>query len=176
VSIENSEAVTQDANTRVRNEVVPCLALGIVNRILICTLCVFLFQLGTTQAADYAYQAEADYFEKHVTDSDTLLTSLYKESKVLLLGAANHRNMQHHLILIDLLKQVGTDPKLKYLVLEQSYENDDLYRDLSFDDVFTVLRTHQFGSDHERLLTLCWSREWTWVYTHLFPIVQESTG
>ena len=43
---------------------------------------------------------------------------------------------------------------------------------MSLDDVFTVLRTHQFANDHERLLTLCWSREWSWVYTHVFPVIQ----
>lgn len=47
------------------------------------------------------------------------------------------------------------------------------YRKLSFEDVFTVLRTNRFRSDHERLLTLCWSHEWAWVYTHVFPVVQE---
>lgn len=130
-------------------------------------------QPSAIPAADYEYQAEADYFDKHVTDAATLITKLYKESTVLLLGAANHRNMQHHLTLIDLLREVGMDPNLKFLVLEQSYDNDDLYRKLSFEDVFTVLRTHRFKSDHERLLTLCWSREWTWVYTHVFPVVQE---
>ena len=108
-----------------------------------------------------------------MTDAQSLLVGLYKESNVLLLGAANHRDMQHHLILIDLLKEVGTDPNLKYLVLEQFAENDEFYHKLSFNDVFDVLKTHRFGSDHQRLITLCWSREWTWVYTHLFPVIQD---
>src|ERR1700692_634392 len=139
-----------------------------------CILCLWLALAPVAaRSGDYQYQAESDYFDKHVTDADTLLSSMYGDSKLLLLGAANHRNMQHHLILIDLLKKVGTDPNLKYLVLEQSYENDGLYKELSLSEAFTVLRTHRFASDHERLLTLCWSREWSWVYTHVFPVVEE---
>jgi len=133
----------------------------------------FAIAVSAVRAAEYQYQAENEYFDKHVTDPKSLLVGLYRESRVLLLGAANHRDMQHHLILIDLLKEVGTDPNLKYLVLEQFAGNDPFYRKLSLDDVFNVLKTYRFANDHQRLITLCWSREWTWVYTHLFPAIQE---
>ena len=124
-------------------------------------------------AAEYQFRSENKYFDRHVTTPAALLAGFYKDSKVLLLGAANHRDMQHHLILIDLLKSVGTDPHLKYLVLEQFADNDTFYKELSFEDVLSVLKKHRFNSEHERLITLCWSREWTWVYTHIFPVVQE---
>jgi len=129
--------------------------------------------ISELRAIDYQFQVENEYFDKHATDSKSLLIDLYTESKILLLGAANHRDMQHHLILIDLLKEVGTDLNLKYIVLEQFFENDEFYRKLSFNDVFDTLKTHRFASDHQRLITLCWSREWTWVYTHLFPVIQD---
>ena len=126
----------------------------------------------SVHAKGYDFRAEAQYFDKHITSPAALLANFYANSKVLLLGAANHGNVQHHLILIHLLKSVGTDPNLKYLVLEQFADNDDFYRKLSIEETASVLQKHTFKSEHARLITLCWSREWAWVYKQLFPVIQ----
>jgi hypothetical protein len=102
-----------------------------------------------------------------------LLKKYYSDAQYLLLGAANHSNTQHHLYLIDLLKSVGHDPKLKYIVLEQFRENDDFYRRLSREGIEAVLKDYTFDGEHQKQMTLCWSNEWTWVYTHLFPVIQQ---
>jgi hypothetical protein len=122
---------------------------------------------------DYQFKAEDKYFGKNRTNATALIKKFYAEGQILLLGAANHRNVQHHLDLIDLLKDVGSDPKLRYLVLEQSHDNSEFYEKLSTTPIDEVLKTHAFPSDHARMLTLCWSREWSYVYTHVFPIVQQ---
>ena len=124
-------------------------------------------------AADYQFTAENKYFDEHRTNATALIREFYSDGQILLLGAANHRNVQHHLHLIQLLNDVGTDPKLKYLILEQSHDNADFYKELSATPIEDVLKTHKFLSEHARMLSLCWSREWSYVYTHVFPVVQR---
>jgi hypothetical protein len=142
-----------------------CAALMIVFFPLIC--------VDIARAANYEFERENRYFDKNRIDAATLLKKSYSESKGLFLGAANHRNKLHHEHLIDLLKEVGRDPRLKYLVLEQFHDNDGFYRQLSLNPISEVLKNHSFPSQHGRLITLCWSREWSWVYTHVFPVIQQ---
>ena len=98
----------------------------------------------TTAGGGYQLEAESRYFDQHRTDTTSLITQFYTEGRVLLLGAANHRNVQHHLHLIDLLKNVGTDPQLKYLVLEQTQDNAEFYRRLSTSPIEDVLKHTPF--------------------------------
>lgn len=132
-------------------------------------LAMSLFGFG----GDYQFKAENKFFDKNRTNASALIKRFYVESQILLLGAANHRNVQHHLHLIDLLKEVGNDPRLKYLVLEQSHDNAEFYKELSKSPIDEVLKIHRFPSEHARMLSLCWSREWSYVYTHVFPVVQQ---
>jgi hypothetical protein len=124
------------------------------------------------RATEYQFDAENAYFDQHRTTARSHIQKFYDEAQILLLGAANHRNFQHHLHLIDLLNEVGRDPKLRFLVLEQSHDNAEFYRELSTTPLEEVLKTHAFPSEHARMLSLCWSREWAYVYTHVFLVAQ----
>jgi hypothetical protein len=125
------------------------------------------------RAADYEFSKEAESFEQHKEDPASLLERMYNESQILFLGAANHHNFTHHDYLMALLKKVGTDPKLRFIVLEQFHDNDPFYSRLSSEPIEQVVKDYPFGNPHERAVTLCWSREWSYVYMHDFAIVQE---
>jgi hypothetical protein len=60
-----------------------------------------------------------------------LLRRLYEEKKVLLLGEPDHTYETTYNLLIALLDEIGSDPRLKYVVLERPRAHGSVYEDLS---------------------------------------------
>lgn len=138
------------------------------------TVCLLLFlstAFGEERTLEFAKEKEK--FDEHKEKPSDLIERFYTKSQILLLGAANHRNYQHHEYLLELLKKFGADESLRFIVLEQFHDNAEFYRQLSIKPLREVLNEFDFRDNHKRAITLCWSREWSYVYTHVFPVIQE---
>src|SRR5688572_2557420 len=81
------------------------------------------------QMRDKAIQAKAEsekaesqntensLFDNHKQEPVELLLQAFKRNRILLLGLSGHETSQHLYYLSKLLEKVGTDPKLKYIIL-----------------------------------------------------------
>lgn len=68
---------------------------------------------------------ELTLFSTHRSEPMILLREFYHSSRILALGESNHLHYQALDYLSDLLKEVGTDPNLKYVVVEARAEERD---------------------------------------------------
>ena len=88
-----------------------------------------------------------------------LLRSLYNESQLLFLGESNHSNFQSLDYLLELIKEVGTDENLKYILDESIFEDRDrLHRasigEISLQDYLPLRENQQFAYFYLKLLPL----------------------
>lgn len=67
-------------------------------------------------------------FDQSKTTPEKLLLEFYKNNRALFLGKSSHENYEIYENLIHLLKEVGTDPKLKIIAIERSHITEDFYK------------------------------------------------
>ncbi len=99
-----------------------------------------------------------------------LLLQAYKNNRILLLGHSGHFSSQHLFYLLKLLKEIGNDPKLKYIILERPADNDSLYEQLSVKD---ILKDYKFKSELSKDQSLCATSEWAYAISEFMPRIRE---
>src|SRR5690349_9824873 len=73
---------------------------------------------GPTADSTATLLTENQIFDANRRDPLPLLRDVYEQNRVLVLGEVDHSYLTIHTLLHRLLEQVGTDPRLKYIVLE----------------------------------------------------------
>lgn len=120
----------------------------------------------------FAYANEEDaIFDSNRTTAIDLLQKEYSNSKVLFMGLANHANHKHIDQLSELLKIIGTDPKLKFIVIERAGDLSEFYEILSKQNLKDTLNVFKFQSEVARKQSLCFG-EWAYTIDKFFPDIR----
>lgn len=127
----------------------------------------------SSPAAHADIPSEDQVFDENVTTPTNLLLRMYQQSPLLVLGAANHCNSKIYVDLKELLKKVGTDPHLKYIVIERAHDAAAFYRDLSLHPLHEVWKQNHFDSSSSRKNALCASPEWAYTVQNVMPFIQK---
>lgn len=80
-----------------------------------------------------------------------LLLKMYKTSQILVLGEVNHNNYQSYEYLRELLEEVKSDPHLKFLVVERSFETKEFYQQASLKPITIDLIERTLPNDKSKL-------------------------
>lgn len=110
--------------------------------------------------------------DQHRQDPQELLLKAYQNNRILLLGFPNHNTFEQLHYLAELLKEVGTDKKLKFVILERPHDNDSFYEMLSKHDLSYVMKNIKFESTLSQKNTLC-EAEWGYGIKNVMPIIRN---
>lgn len=130
-----------------------------------------LILLTFFSAFSNASEIEDQIFDRYRTDPQALLEKYYSRSQILFLGLAYHVNYQHIDRLRDLLKMIGQDENLKYIVLERAGDLKVFYEILSVKDLKASLKDFSF-KDRETLRYNICHHEWAYTIDKLLPDVR----
>lgn len=133
-------------------------------------LSLIIFITGKVFSAEVI--AENEIFDQYKTTSHKLLLEEYGKSRILFLGTANHFNHHIYNLLTDLLKEIGKDPKLKYIVFERSSDISQFYEKLSEKTLGDVLTEFHFVNEEAKTRSLCESPEWAYTISDFFPEIR----
>jgi hypothetical protein len=113
-------------------------------------------------------------FDENKTDPRGFLVGQYEAAQVLALGETNHSQFRVYEHLINLLKSVGMDPKLRFIVLERSQDFDRFYEELSLRHQNEVLKKGLFASAMEQESAICKSFPANpYLVVRFFPILRK---
>lgn len=121
----------------------------------------------------YAHRTENTVFDQNRLQPIELLKDAYYDKEVLLIGTSNHANFKHYERVLELLEAVGSDPQLRYIVMERSYEATNFYELLSTFDLDRSLKEANFSSSNAQKGTMCDSPEWSYTISQFFPKLRE---
>jgi hypothetical protein len=123
--------------------------------------------------SSFADTVEDTLFDQNKMSPLELLKEAYFEKDILLIGTSSHANFKHYERILELLEVVGTDPQLKFIVMERSHEVSELYQLLSIFDLNTSLERFSFSSEKAKKGTLCDSAEWSYTISRFLPKIRE---
>lgn len=120
----------------------------------------------------FADLVEDQLFDSNQQDDISLLFNQYQKSKVLFIGFSFHSNHQHVDQLTELLKKVGDDKNLKYIIFERPHDVSAFHELLSTQKLEQVLAKYSFRNVKAKKEILC-RPEFAYTLAKFFPELQK---
>jgi hypothetical protein len=131
-----------------------------------------LIMLLIGNSNSFSSEKENEIFDINQLDPIDLLQSEYEKNKVLLIGFAHHYNHQHYIQLSKLLERIGSDKRLKYIVLERNHDISGFYELLSVNDLDKSLDKFRFKDISAQQRSLCF-HEWAYSIAKFMPVIRR---
>ena len=134
----------------------------------------FIIMRSPVSASGNFGDSEDVLFDKHrVSPSDAVLAQ-YAGARVLALGESNHGHYKIYSDLMTLLRMVGSDPNLRFIVFERYHDNAAFYEDLSLRPLELVLKERYFRDLAALDASLCSSfAAAPYTIARFFPLIRE---
>lgn len=132
-------------------------------------IAVFLICFTSAVFSQESTIEDSIFDENYTKETSNFLLEEYKRKQVLFLGTATHINFRHFNHLKSLLKLIGDDPNLKYVVFERPHDITGFYEILSTETLETSLKMFEFQSEFAKINSMCMSPEWAYTIGDFIP-------